>query len=181
MSDKRGQIFQEVPNDIDATWTHVTLFGGMVDGAHDDYTLAWNFKQAGDILIQHGLKVSDACDLLYPVLYSYRHAIELFLKAIVKPAKRKHHDLARLLDQFEEKMKQNHNVEVPTWIQNLIGEFIQYDPGSTTFRYPEQTNTAEELMISLPDLKEKMDVLSENFHRVHLAEIEVQRRKPQNS
>ena len=180
MSDKCEQIFQEVPNDIDATWAHVTLFGGMVDGAHDDYTLAWNFKQAGDILIQYGLKEADACDLLYPVLYNYRHAIELFLKAIVNPTKR-NHDLARLLEQFKEKMKQNHNVEVPIWLQNLIGEFIQYDLRSTTFRYPGRTNTSEELMVSFPDLKAQMDVLSENFHRVHLAEIEIQRRKPQDS
>lgn len=169
MAGQELKIFLDVPDDLDETWTHVALFGGMVDGAHDDYSLANNFKQAGDILIQRGLNELEAYELLYPVLYNYRHAIELYLKAIVTPKKR-NHDLATLMQQFRILMKEIHSEEVPVWFENLIGEFIEYDPSATTFRYPGQTSASEERMVDLPKLQKIMEILSAAFNQVFLAE-----------
>lgn len=174
MAKQELKIFLDVPDDLDETWTHVALFGGMVDGAHDDYSLANNFKQAGDILIQRGLGNLEAYELLYPVLYNYRHAIELYLKAIVTPQKR-NHDLATLMEQFKKFMKETHGEEVPRWFENLIGEFIEYDPNATTFRYPGQTSAPEERMVDLPKLQKIMEILSEVFNRVFHAETKLKK------
>jgi hypothetical protein len=169
MAKQELKIFLDIPDDLDETWTHVALFGGMVDGAHDAYSLANNFRQAGDILIQRGLGDLEAYELLYPVLYNYRHAIELYLKAIVKSPK-KTHKLATLMEQFKKITKENYGEEVPAWFENLISEFNSYDPGSTTFRYPGRTSAPEERMVDLPELQKIMGILSEAFHRVFHAE-----------
>lgn len=169
MAKQELKIFLDIPDDLDETWTHVALFGGMVAGAHDDYSLANNFKKAGDILIQRGLHDLEAYELLYPILYNYRHAIELYLKAIVKPQKR-NHDLATLMEQFKKFMQETYSEEVPGWFEDLIGEFIEYDPNATTFRYPGRTSAPEERMVDLPKLQKIMGILSDAFHRVFHAE-----------
>ncbi|MBN8590749.1 MAG: hypothetical protein J0M33_03280 [Anaerolineae bacterium] len=169
MTNQELKIFLDIPDDLDEMWTHVALFGGMVDGAHDDYSLANNFRQAGDILIQRGLGDIDAHELLYPVLYNYRHAIELYLKAIVKP-KERNHDLSKLMKQFNKFIQETHSEKVPAWFEELIGEFIKFDPKATTFRYPGRTSAPEEHMVDLPKLQKIMGILSEAFHRVFHAE-----------
>ncbi|MBZ0276661.1 MAG: HEPN domain-containing protein [Anaerolineae bacterium] len=165
MTKQELKIFLDIPDDLDETWTHVALFGGMVDGAHDFYSLANNFKQAGDVLIQRGLGNLEAYELLYPVLFNYRHAIELYLKAILK-SQEKIHDLAKLMKQFKKFVKENYGEDVPAWFEKLILEFNSYDPGATTFRYPGRTAAPEERMVNLPELQKIMEILSETFHRV---------------
>jgi hypothetical protein len=171
MVNNQSKIFLDVPDDIDETWTHVALIGGMVDRAKDEYSLAKYFKQAGDILIQQGLGLghAEAYELLYPVLHNYRHAIELYLKAIVKPSKR-NHDLASLMEQFKKLLNDHHGTGVPTWFEHTIREFIDVDPTSTTFRYAEGTPLPEEHIVNFPELQKIMDVLADSFHRVFLAE-----------
>lgn len=177
MTENKWRIFLDVPDDLDETWTHVALFGGMVDGAHNEYSLACNFKQSGDVLIKHGLKDMEAYELLYPVLFNYRHAVELYLKALVQPQKR-NHDLGNLLNQLENLLANHHATEMPKWFGNLIKEFIQYDPRATTFRYPGKTSASEELIVDLPQLQHQMDILSQVFHRIYLAEIDYKKKNP---
>src|SRR5262245_48534297 len=116
MTDQKWKIFLEVPDNLDESWTNIALIGGMADGVEDEYSLANNFKRVGDVLLRHGLKDFEAYQLLYPVLYNYRHAIELYLKTFVTPKKRTH-DLSKLMDQFSEYIKENHGVEIPAWFK----------------------------------------------------------------
>lgn len=175
MTKEVWQIFADVPDDLDETWTHVALFGGMVDLAHSDYSLALRFKQASDVLIKHGLKDMEAYELLYPVLFNYRHAIELYLKALIQPEKR-NHDLGYLLKCFEKLLMDHHHTEMPTWFRSLLTEFVEYDPRSTTFRYPGRTPVDEERIVDLPQLQKHMDALFDAFHRIHLAEIDYKKK-----
>lgn len=175
MAEKGWQIFADVPDDLDETWTHAALFGGMVDLAHNDYSLALNFKHAGDVLVKFGLKDMEAYELLYPVLFNYRHAIELYLKALVQPQKR-NHDLGYLLECLKKLLKDHYTTEMPMWFQSLLSEFAEYDPRSTTFRYPGLNSAAEERLVQLPQLHRQMDILFQTFHRIYLAEIEYKRK-----
>jgi len=69
-----------------------------------------------------------------PVLFLYRHAIELFLKtAMVKYPKT--HRLAELADDFAEFVQRERKLVVPAWITNRIKELAAADPRSTSFRY----------------------------------------------
>ena len=96
----------------------------------------------------------------YPIVFLYRHAIELYLKAIALAGSAmlalkdqpeiecqqlfKNHDLSQLLDHVERvfavygwgwNLGNSHFRSVAD-LRKIIGEFQQIDPGSQSFRYP---------------------------------------------
>jgi hypothetical protein len=165
-------IFREVPDEIDESWRHGALVGGMVDLATEQRgMLATSFKRAGDTLLVAALATESADDLLYPVLFNYRHSIELYLKAIVGPARR-NHDLAGLISQFQDVVRAQFGVEVPAWILARLHEFHDVDGRSTTFRYPEsgvafQSGKLQgEVWVDFHRLRLVMDRLEAAFVRV---------------
>jgi hypothetical protein len=131
------EIFLEVPHDIDVSWRHGALVGGMVDLAIKKRgVLAASFKRAGDTLLAASLANDTAHELLYPILFNYRHSIELFLKSTSEPAHR-NHDLTGLVEHFRRVVREQLGAEVPGWIVESLNEFHDVDGRSTTFRYPE--------------------------------------------
>jgi len=73
--------FQEVPEEIDETWQHGTLIGGMA--GRDLLQVARAYKTAADELAKLALSRYEPHELDYPVLFLYRHAIELYLKSML--------------------------------------------------------------------------------------------------
>jgi hypothetical protein len=69
-----------------------------------------------------------------PVLYLYRHSIELFLKAIMLGAA-KTHSLDTLADEYRGFIKSEFDAECPDWIIMRMKELGSIDPNSTAFRY----------------------------------------------
>ena len=132
-----AEVFVEVPAEIDESWVHGALVGGMIDlAARKRGALASSFKRAGDTLLLAALASDSADELLYPILFNYRHSIELYLKAIVEPTPHGH-DLNGLIKKFREVILEEFGVEVPGWISDRLHEFQNVDSRSTTFRYPE--------------------------------------------
>lgn len=72
--------------------------------------------------------------LANPVLFLYRHHVELCLKAILEKSN-KTHNLAQLSEDFKVFIKDTFEADVPEWITNRIDELAAIDPGSTAFRY----------------------------------------------
>lgn len=115
--------------------------------------------------IQHG--DADDSQLAHPVLYLYRHSVELFLKAALGRAA-KSHDLAELATQFKARLKAKLNAELPAWITNRIAELAAIDPSSTAFRYSETWDKAAkthvplegELHVDAAHLKDAMSALN---------------------
>jgi len=63
------ELFRDVPDDIDDSWRHGALVGGMVDLAMNQRgALARSFKRAGDTLLAVSLTTDTAHELVYPVL-----------------------------------------------------------------------------------------------------------------
>jgi len=165
-------IFQDVPADIDETWQDAVLVGGMADllprrrGA-----LAGWYKRAGDVLLDAALETESTADLIYPVLFNYRHAIELYLKAIVEPAER-NHKLDDLISQFQRVVLERLKVRVPDWHVRRLAEFHDVDDRSTAFRYAESGVVSKsgrfqaEALVRLRVLKRTMDRLAADFMRV---------------
>jgi len=79
--------------------------------------------------------------LANPVLYLYRHSIELFLKAFLGSAG-KTHDLSSLADEFRVFIKAEFDADLPDWISNRLKELADLDPGSTAFRYNQNYDKA---------------------------------------
>ncbi|HEY8837848.1 MAG TPA: hypothetical protein VIO16_09260 [Dehalococcoidia bacterium] len=77
-----GRVFQDIPDELDESWTHGVLVGGMAS-ASDDVELARAYAAAGAQLIGPALESKEAWRLAYPIFHVYRHALELYLKAVL--------------------------------------------------------------------------------------------------
>lgn len=89
MSSSLERVFRDVPDEIDESWTHGVLVGGMAS-APDDLELAQAYAEAAAQLIDLALESGEAWRLTYPIFYLYRHALELYLKAVVRPSRPRH-------------------------------------------------------------------------------------------
>lgn len=111
----------------------------------DDYSMAVAFFQAGKELekkIQNDLGYS-LYRLEYPMLFLYRHSLELFLKCNI-PKKIKSHNLDKLLAAFILHLKETYDVDISKgWFANTIREFSQIDPLGQSFRYSKNINDDE--------------------------------------
>lgn len=111
------------------------------------YRLQQGYKRAGDILIQNPF--ADAYDrdnLIWPVIFCYRHYIELALKTIIEEhgpfagvsLGKKNHDLRRLWEIFVEiaaAFGYDYSDAMLATVGGRIEEFSALDPGATAFRY----------------------------------------------
>jgi hypothetical protein len=157
-------LFREPPDELDESWRHGTIFGGMADDG-DFFTLAESYKLAGDILVNAALSSDDVYSLICPAIYNYRHATELYLKATLANPKQ-HHDLTGLFREFKDTLKAEFAVDStpPKWFENVIVAFDDFDPKSTTFRYGGLVG--DELWIDLPHVKTQMSWLAESFLKI---------------
>jgi len=141
------------------------LIGGMALPSKDD--LAREYFEAANHLLERirQCEVEDFT-LTNPILFLYRHSIEMLLKSrLVDPPKR--HGLEGLVEAFVAMIKSRFNQDVPGWIVHRIKELASIDPESTAFRYGESYDKARkqhipvdgELHIDLNYLQEVMVAL----------------------
>jgi hypothetical protein len=164
-------IFQDVPSEIEETWRHGALLGGMAEGSVTAAVLASSFKRAGDVLLKVALESGSADDFAYPVLFNYRHSIELYLKAVVQPGNL-NHGLRALVSQFKDFVRKTFNEEVPASLIRALLEFDDFDPRSTAFRYPEvgirsrSNKEGAEVWVDFRALESTMDRVERAFRCV---------------
>jgi hypothetical protein len=158
-------LFIELPETIDETWQHGVVFGGFAEFS-DTFQLANSYKLAGDRLMDIALKNEEGQELMCPAVYNYRHAIELYLKAITGKYKQSH-DLLYLLARFKDLSTVQFNVAPPQWFEDIIVAFADFDPGGTTFRYGGKFSK-DEVFIDFVHLKTQMGWLSKSFQNIKL-------------
>lgn len=128
---KKTKIFAEIPDGLDETWHH----GAMLGGPSDSLDLAESYRLAANLLVEQVLtQKSEAWELVYPIMYNYRHCLELYLKMIVSPG-RNRHSLQGLLSNLIRYMRDTHHQAVPKWFKDAVLELHEFDENSTTFRY----------------------------------------------
>jgi hypothetical protein len=137
-------------------------------GSPDNLSLAQDFMEAAYFLTE-AIKKGDWEDyrLAQPLMFLYRHSLELFLKGVMDSEK-KHHDLSALADDFAAFIRQKYRRELPSWIILRIKEISEVDPASTVFRYGRTYDKVSktddpipgELYVSLPHLQDAMIALN---------------------
>jgi len=75
--------------------------------------------------------------LASPVLFLYRHALELALKALLRNGSTHHRLDARGAD-LKTLVREKYQQEVPGWITARLNELAALAPGSMAFRYGEE-------------------------------------------
>lgn len=154
-------IFREYANEI--LTRNIWMIGGMVANT-DILSLADSYKTAGDILIDVGLKDEQNKELIYPAIFNYRHSTELYLKAVL-PHYKNTHKLKDLYSDFMILMKEKFNEDIPTWFENIVISFDEFDPNGTSFRYGDAVYR-DELFIDLVHLKKMMDCLTISMSKI---------------
>lgn len=125
-------IFGE-PEEVEPEANWGILIGGMA--SYDEELMAMAYKEAADMLVEQALRSGDrSWAVAPPILFLYRHTVELYLKLVVKPDRR-NHSLSELVEQASEIAERRVGKRLPEWAKARLLEFADYDPRSTTFRY----------------------------------------------
>lgn len=141
------------------------VFNGLSEYG-DTFHLANSYKIAGDTLVNAALKNEEVWELFCPTVYNYRHAIELYMKAIIGRYK-KGHDLIYLLNRLKDILKNEFNSPVPEWFENLTIAFNDFDPRGVTFRYGGYLEK-HEAFVDFAHLKTLMSWVTESFDNIRL-------------
>jgi hypothetical protein len=149
-----SKLFDSVP--AGDPWEHAAVVGGPFE---DDAQLAQGFHQVAELGVAdwttHGPN-----DLLFvPIVYNYRHALELVLKAAVREAaarlradgatdasldpatldeelaETKPHSLERLANKLEVLLERLRLEQLPATTRDVLRSLHQLDPHGETFRY----------------------------------------------
>ncbi|MCH7685823.1 MAG: MerR family transcriptional regulator [Planctomycetes bacterium] len=156
-------IFQEVPDDLDETWTHGVLVSSRY--VRPMIEVARSYEYAADELVKEALSFQEPHLLDYPIFFTYRHTLELYLKLILddhSQARVIGHDLGRLIRAVEEKL----GGEASEWTRSRLHEFNDIDPTSDLFRYADRApehHQHVEIWVDLCQLKSVMDRLCDAF------------------
>ena len=113
------------------------------------YRLIEGYKLAADLLVEQAeIEPSRKPKLVYPIVFCYRHFLELALKAMLAeygpmgnmPRNWSHHKLENLWGDYRTLLRNlgsDHPEEKGTdAVEHCIAEFAKIDPFSETFRYP---------------------------------------------
>jgi DNA-binding transcriptional MerR regulator len=148
-------VFQEVPDEIDETWQHGVLVGGMA--SRNWLQVARAYKKAADELLKQALSLCEPHELDYPIIFLYRHTIEVYLKAMLNTPPETH-DLGRLMELLE----QHFGNKIDPWVKDRLQDFQRMDRHSDVFRYAEPPPDGE-LWVDFHQLKAVMDRLVAAF------------------
>jgi hypothetical protein len=133
------------------------MLGGMCWPTDPYKDTAQQYFDAANVLISK-IERNEFEDyrLSNPILYLYRHWLELMVKAIV--GRVREHNLERLAERLDSYL-QDQGVTLPKWVVARFKEVAAMDDDSTVFRYAERY-IPDEVYVSLPHLKRAMGMLN---------------------
>lgn len=140
MSDDLHKIFTDPPDGLgEEDFYFGTFVPGM--GSMENVEVARAFSEAADRLMEAAATRQESWEAAYPILFCYRHALEMYLKALLPEGTQGHrlNDLVRLLMPY---LQSHYSADDVAWLANRVAEFDRLDPKSTVFRYPDGPATS---------------------------------------
>lgn len=166
--DECTPLFFDPLEHLNEGYTQGVLHEGLAEIA-DAFVLANSYKNAGDRLVDTALANDEALELYLPAIYCYRHAVELYLKAVTGKTDQTH-DLNWLFQAFKKRMETDFGQTPPEWFEDIIAVFADFDPYGVSFRYGGSYGGRGEIVIDLPHVKLKMSHLSTSFQNIRRAQ-----------
>lgn len=155
-------LLQEPPEDLDETWGHGILLSGS--GRYERFELARNYRHMAESMLQSALEKGELDHLAYPVLFAYRHTLELYLKTIGEIDEATH-SLRRCVHLVEKR----YGKKIARPIRQWILELDQIDPGGTAFRYDEDSIGSNQYAEQWFDLAHFKFAMGQVFQVIDLA------------
>lgn len=157
----------------DIKWNRNALIGSYF--SNDLSFIAGGYYKGANLLVET-LEKNPSNILVYPIVFLYRHYIEIQLKAILLEFQTRGcqvnglhgHNLERLLTQVNTLCNQESLPPVSNHICDKILEFNDFDSTSQTFRYSEDRrgnqNIPEHDTLGLASLKETMKGVEQELY-----------------
>ena len=135
MNDDAQNIFTDPP---DGLGEEAFYFGTFVPGMGSmvNVEVARAFAEAADRLLEMAAAQQESWEAAYPILFCYRHALELYLKSLL-PERAQGHRLNDLVQPLKPYLDGRYPADQVEWLTERIAEFDRLDPRSTVFRYPD--------------------------------------------
>jgi len=165
-------IFKEFSDEF--IGANVWMIGGM--GDYDLLALAKSYKKAGDLLIDIGIDDETNREIIYPAIYNYRHATELYLKSLIRK-KKETHDLLILYEIVKNILVKDLGIKPPKWFENIIFAYNDFDPFGVNFRYAIPIGK-DEIFIDLIHIKKMMNWFDEAIERISEESSKANMKKP---
>jgi hypothetical protein len=148
------------------------------------------YRRAAHVLYEHIAATSTGMDtLVFPLIYLWRHAIELQLKKVIANGRRlrdvvphipKTHDLVRLWKLAQTEITALDEAVIPETevVDHVLDELQQLDPEATGFRHPEDNKGQPNLTSppSLLDLDNVQEILTDVHTFLECANAEISQR-----
>lgn len=174
MTSKDSNIFTDPPEGLGEDeyyfGTFVVGIGGM-----DGIEVARAFAVAGNRLLEAAENQRESWEAAYPILFCYRHALELYLKAVL-PKSERNHSLGNLLKALSPHLAGRYPEDQVAWLLGCIAEFDRVDPKSTLFRYHDGLSSSyrkgekpdPELWVDFKNLRRSTAKMFQGLERIRL-------------
>lgn len=162
-------IFEELPEDMALRSGAILVnWNGNAGVAAPEVSSA--FRVAAERLLDAALANNETWEAAYPILFCYRHGLEVGLKSLMPGAPRQH-GLADLWAVLLPRLAGQYPVGQLAWLSDRIAEFEHVDPRSTAFRYADAVPAARapELWVDFHHLKASAASLFDALDRLRLA------------
>ncbi len=176
ISNDANNIFTEPPDRLGESDFDFGTFVATV-GTMDGFEVARSFADAANRLLVAAAENRENWEASPPILFCYRHALELYLKALL-PESRHNHSLSTLAQSLKPLLKR-YPADQVAWLHDRIIEFDMVDPKSTVFRYHDGLITSHEtsgdpypeLWVDYNNLKRTMEIIFHGLERLRILQF----------
>jgi len=166
--DRSRSIFEEPPDGLGEEELYFGTFAVGL-GAMDRIEVARAFAEAGDRLLDVARDRRESWEAAYPVLFCYRHALELNLKAVIPGEVKRNHKLDKLWTSLCPHIKGRYKAADIRWLRTRVLEFHRLDPTATAFRYHDsQPNGDPDLWVDFDNLKRMVQAIFGALERIRM-------------
>jgi HEPN domain-containing protein len=166
--DLSRRVFEEPPDDIEHRAGALVLNWAGATG-REGVEIARAYATAGRRLLASARAVDEAWECIDPILFCFRHALELYLKALVPGNLRRVHPMDELAGRLQRGLQGRYRPEQINWLCDRINEFDCVDPRSTSFRYHDAVDAGREaeLWIDFAHLRVVMEAIFEALEKIY--------------
>lgn len=161
---EKSFLIDPTAKDFEPSLNINVVIGGWSDFATLEEIAAAYKKSADDIVDKAYESLEFAYEYTFPVIFLYRHAIEVGLKSI-HPNFKSNHSLDSLRDNLINKLRRNLSDQLLKKVQDRINDFKIIDQKSTRFRFGVD-EPEEEFILDLTHLKKVTNELFEIIDKV---------------
>ncbi len=159
-----------------------THYGAMLvnycgNTARVTYDMAASYRIAAFRLLDAASERGEAWESVDPILFCFRHALELNLKELDRGPRKRVHGLKDMAETLRDRLTKRYLKTQVDWLHDRICEFDTVDPHSTAFRYDDAApdNMPPELWVDFAKLRHIMNAVFEGLDTIRRHDFELDR------